>query len=77
MYQSTVTTTRHRTGKAQFMFAVRRWLQARHTAKKLNALPDCMLRDIGIGRNEIGRFARRTADGTTWYPVASRGERLS
>jgi uncharacterized protein YjiS (DUF1127 family) len=37
---------------------LRRWLRARETARRLNALSDRELSDIGIARHDIARVAR-------------------
>ncbi len=38
---------------------LRRWLRARETARRLNALSDRELADIGIARHDIAQVARQ------------------
>ena len=49
---------RSREGLAQAAAAVARWHRLRRDARRLLALDDRMLRDIGLGRGEVERAVR-------------------
>ena len=45
-------------GLAHAAAAVARWRRLRRDARRLMAMDDCMLRDVGLGRGEIERAGR-------------------
>jgi uncharacterized protein YjiS (DUF1127 family) len=45
-----------------FLSRLRRWLQARETARQLNARSDRELSDIGIARHDIAQVTRRATE---------------